>query len=276
MKAKRNRPTITLKLRGTEPEGGLIRLDDFLRQLRALEEALTSLDRGEHGESTLYYRIVKSQNSPSRIVIEPVLKPSLKGKGLGGRFSHYPRQIQHHFFNTIRSINEDTAGELAGEPVVNAIADLLQGLGSEFETGELVNGKTRIKLDENFKEKVSNLIIPDHRSYGSVEGELLALNVSRGRRQFGIYPSVGPKSVLCTFPEHLFSEAYAYVRKRVRVYGTKLFRRDTGFPFKIEDVTGIELLKVPNEVPHFTPTPDVPAINPEQLIRESREEEEEE
>jgi hypothetical protein len=273
-RAKRIRPTITLKLTGVESEGGLIRLDDFIRGLNSLEEALACLDRESHGESTLYYRIVKmSQNSPAKVMIEPVLKPHLKGKRIGNRYGHYPKQIQRRFFDTFDSINQNRAdAPTPGEPVIDAIAKLLEGLGSDFTSGEIADGKTRVKLDEAFKEKVTNLVVPHHKSYGSVEGELLALNVAKGRRQFGIYPKVGPRSVVCSFPEDLFDEACRNIRKNVRVYGTKLFSHDTGFPFKITDVTRIEVLKFPDGIPPFVPTKNVPAVDPEQLVKESREE----
>ena len=252
-------------------------MDDFISGLNSLKEALACLDREEHGESTLYYRIVRmSQNSPTKVVIEPVLKSNLKGKRIGNRYGHYPKQIQRRFFDTINSINElnenESGSPALGESVIAAIADLLDGLGSNFEMGEIANGKTKVKLDEAFKEKVTNLLVPHHRSYGSVEGELLALNVAKGKRQFGIYPKVGPRAVVCIFPEPLYDEAYRSIRKNVRVYGTKLFRRDTGFPFKITDVTRIAVLKSPDDVPPFVPTKNAPTVDPEQLIKESREE----
>jgi hypothetical protein len=273
-KARRTRLGITLKLEGIESEGGLIRLDDFLHELTALREALATLDREINGKSTLYYRVLKlSQNSPARVVIEPVLKPTYKTKKLGNRYGHLPGKLHHRFFETIQFINDDETDKLhVGEPVIDAIAELLSGLGSDFVRGEIANGKSKIRLDEKFKERVSNLLKPYYRSYGSVEGQLLALNLARGNR-FYIYPEMGPRSVSCQFPEELFEKAQAYLRKNVRVYGTKFFRQTTGLPFKIAEVDKLELLEPRKPFPVFRPSAKAFTGPPaDELVRQSREE----
>ncbi|HEY4417482.1 MAG TPA: hypothetical protein VGO57_17455 [Verrucomicrobiae bacterium] len=266
---------IALKLEGPASEKGLVRLDDFLRELTALREALEAIDREINGKSTLYYRVVNlSHRSPAKVVIEPVLKQKLKTVRMGNRWGHLPEQIHHSFFETVNFIRDENQEQVAkiSEPVIDAIASLLEGLGTDFKSGSIANSKLKFKLDDTLKERVEKLLTPEFHSYGSVEGQLLALNVAKGNR-FYIYPEVGARSISCQFPEEMFEKAQGYIRKNVRVYGTKHFRESTGFPFSIRDVKDIELLEPSKPFPEFRPSPiKVIGKIADELIRESREE----
>jgi hypothetical protein len=274
----KNRLNIALALVGPESERGLIRLNDLLSELTALQEALESIDRELNGKSTLYYRVVnlshKSTTSqtrtPSTVVIEPVLKPRMKGPRIKNRYGHYPAKIHHAFFQTINNIREERPIRLS-EPVLDAISALLDGLGTEFVRGQIRNNELKFSLDEDLKGRVENLLKPEYRSFGSVEGQLLAVNVARGNR-FYIYPDVGPRSISCQFPESLFDEAKRMLRRNVKVYGTKLFRENTGFPFRVVDVEKLELAEPSKPFPEFRPSPiRVIGLNADELVRESRE-----
>jgi hypothetical protein len=262
-------------LQGLESEKGFIRLDNLLSELAALQEALESIDREMNGKSTLYYRVVNlSHHSPAKVVIEPVLKQRLKTVRMGNRWGHLPEQIHHSFFETITYIKNDNQARLAkvGEPVIDAIAGLLEGLGTEFKSGSIANSKMKFKLDDDLKQSVEKLLMPEFHSYGSVEGQLLALNVAKGNR-FYIYPELGARSISCQFPEEMFEKAQGYIRKNVRVYGTKYFRESTGFPFTIRDVKDLELLEPSKPFPEFRPSPvKIIGKMADELIRESREE----
>jgi len=267
---------IALKLEGPPSEKGLIRLSDLLGELSALQDALQSIDREQNGKSTLYYRVVSmSHRRYGKVVIEPVLKSSMKGPRLKNRWGHLPEKIHHAFFDTIRLIATDKVSQLnVGELVIEAIANLLSGLGKDFSGGEIANSKLKFQLDGDLKEKVDQLLKPDFQSKGSIEGQLLAINVSRGNR-FYIYPKVGPRSVACQFPESLFQKAHASVRKNVRVYGTKYFR-DTGFPFKIADVTSIDPLETDRPYVEFVPSPvRVMGLSADEAIKADREDSDE-
>ena len=271
---KRRSLKIVLKLEGPDSEKGLIRLDYFLAELTALRQALTCVDKDiNKGKNTLYYRIVGlSQNSPATVTIEPVLRPGFKTKAQGNRYGHNPENVQHTFFKTIKAIQNRTVPDI-GEPVIDAIADLLNGLGSEFKECEIANGKSKINLDGDFKELIEGLLKPQYQSFGSVEGELLAINLAHGRRRFYIYPEVGPSSVSCIFPAQLEEQAQASIRKHVRIYGVKHYRAATGLPFKITDVQKIEPLGIRTAIPAFSPTGgNIEGPSADEVIKDSREE----
>lgn len=274
---KKGSLNIALKLKGLESETGIIRLSNLLDELTALQEALQSIDKElNRGKSTLYYRVVSmssvSQTRSGKVVIQPVLKRNMTGPRLGNRWGHLPEQIHHRFFNVIKSIAKDEAAiHDVAEPVIDAIAALLDGLGTGFSGGEIANKKLKFQLDERLKERVDRLLKPEYKSHGSFQGQLLAINVARGNR-FYIYPEVGPRSVSCIFPDRLFEKAHGYIKKNVRVYGTKYFR-EVGYPFRIADVQSIELLTPEQPYPEFVPS-QITVVGPaaDELIRADREE----
>lgn len=284
---KKNTLNIALNLLGPESEKGLIRLDNFLDRLAALQEALQAVDRERNGgKSTLYYRVVnlshkggiaKNGGSPSKVVIEPVLNKRLKSARGGNRWGHLPEQIHHSFFQIINYIRKDDQHRLAkvGEPVIDAIASLLDGLGTQFISGSIANSKMKFNLDDDLKQSVEKLLKPEFHSYGSVEGQLLGMNLAKGYR-FYIYPELGPRSISCQFSGEMFEKAQSYLRKNVRVYGTKFFRESTGWPSTIRDVKELELLQPDKPFPEFRPSPITVIGKPaDELVRESREEWEE-
>jgi hypothetical protein len=265
---------IALKLEGPESEKGLIRLDDFLRELGALQDALMSVDREiNNGKSSVYYRVVGlRQNSPSEVIIEPVLKENLRKVSALPRYAHLPAKVHHAFFDTMKSISESKTEELGvSETVIDAIAELIDGLGSEYVSGQVANQQNVVQLDDKFREKIEKLLKPQFQSYGSVEGKLLAVNLTKGNR-FYIYPDAGPTSVSCQFPSQLADQAQSYLRKYVRVYGTKFYRANTGLPFRIADVDRVELLEPMSQIPRFEPTKhEVDGPSADEVIRADRE-----
>jgi hypothetical protein len=266
---------ISLVLQGLESEKGFVRLDDLLSQLTALQEALELIDRAVNGKSTVYYRVTKlSKRNPTKVVIEPILKPRLKKVMHGNRWGHLPEQVHHSFFQTMTYIRKDNRPQLEkiSEPVIDAIAKLFDGLGTEYASGSIANSRTKFNLDDSLKQTVEKLLTPEFHSFGSVEGQLLAVNVAKGNR-FYIYPEIGPRSISCHFPESMFAKAQACLRKNVRVYGTKYYRESTGWPSTIRDVTDLDLLEPNQPFPEFTPSPrSFDGKAADEIVRESREE----
>src|SRR6266566_9497591 len=62
-------------------------------------------------------------------------------------------------------------------------------------------------------------------SYGTIEGRLETLNV-HSTNAFTIYDVLTDGKTLCEFPESMYAQAYAAVRKRVLVTGRIKFNRD--------------------------------------------------
>jgi hypothetical protein len=237
--------TIALCLEGTDVDNKHVRLDDFLAQLRALQDALTCIDHEANGRTTLYYRVVDLRHSsPATVKIEPVLRESFRKAGIKSRYRNSPEIVHHRFFDSLRSIRFDGQTiENTTEETVDAFVELIDGLGKAFTTGSIFNNSAHVPLDVGLSENLDNLIKPGLVSRGSVVGNLLSISFARGNK-FYLYPQIGPTSIACHFNEELEKKARTCIKRKVRVYGQKYFRPNNGQPFRV-DVSEIEELRTP-------------------------------
>ena len=240
-----NENTISLSLEGLAADNKHVRLDDFLDQLQSLQDALHCVDREANGKTTLYYRVVDLRNSsPATIKIEPVLKEPYRRSGLGSRYRNSVQVVHHRFFDSLESIRFNSVKiENTTEETVDAFMELIQGLGKSFSSGSIYNGSANVPLDVGLSENLESLIKPGFVSRGSVTGDLLSISFARGNR-FYLYPQIGPTSIACHFSEDIEKKARSCIKRKVRVYGEKCFRPNTGLPFRV-NVTEIEELKQP-------------------------------
>jgi len=237
--------TIALSLDGLEAENGHIRLDDFLSQLRALQDAIACVDYEANGRSTLYCRVVDlSHSSPATVKLEIVLRDALRKSELKSKYRNSPEIVHHRFFDSLESIR--TQGrkiENTTEETIDSFVELVNGLGRSFSKGFIFNGRAQVPLDVGLSENLDGLTKPGFVSTGSVTGNLLSISFTRGNK-FYLYPQLGPTSIACHFDAELEKKARACIKRRVRVTGRKLFRPNTGLPFRV-DVTEIEELRIP-------------------------------
>lgn len=237
--------TIALRLEGTDADQRHVRLDDFLAQLRCLQDALNCIDHEANGRTTLYYRVVDLRHtSPATVTIEPVLRESYRKAGVKSRYRNSPSVVHHRFFDSLRAIRfRGEKIENTSEATVDAFVELIGGLGKSFENGSISNSSSDVPLDVELSERLEHLLKPGFVSKGSVVGELLSISFARSNR-FYLYPLVGPTSIACHFDEQLERQARDCIKRRVRVFGNKFFRPSTGLPYRV-DVTSIEELKQP-------------------------------
>lgn len=237
--------TIALRLEGTSADNRHVRLDDFLAQLRCLQDALDCIDQEANGRTTLYYRVVDLRHSsPATVTIEPVLREPYRKAGIKSRYRNSPTVVHHRFFNSLQAIRfRGEKIENTSEATVDAFVELIGGLGKSFDTGAIFNGNASVPLDAGLSENLDQLLKPGFVSKGSVIGELLSISFARSNR-FYLYPLVGPTSIACHFNEELEKQARDCIKRKVRVFGKKFFRSSTDLPFRV-DVTSIEELKQP-------------------------------
>jgi len=237
--------TIALSLDGLAIDNGHIRLDDFLSQLRALQDAISCVDYEANGRTTLYCRVVDlSHSSPATVKLEMVLRDSFRKAGLKSKFRNSPEIVHHRFFDSLKSIRTRGAKiENTSEETIDSFVELVDGLGRSFSKGEIFNTTAKVPLDIGLSENLDGLTKPGFVSNGSVTGNLLSISFARGNK-FYLYPQLGPTSIACHFTEDLEKKARACIKRRVRVTGQKLFRPNTGLPFRV-DVSEIEELRTP-------------------------------
>ncbi len=74
---------------------------------------------------------------------------------------------------------------------------------------------------------------PDYSVEGTVDGMLAAMNVHGNRKQFVLYPVVGPTCVNCVFPDGMLDEVRPILGKYVIVSGIVKYKWRKKFPFEV-------------------------------------------
>lgn len=102
------------------------------------------------------------------------------------------------------------------------------------------------------------VIGPDELVLGSVNGVLEAINIHNTLR-FNVYPLVGPKKVVCSFPASMKSDVIAAIDRYVSVSGTLRYKHWSDFPHAME-AQSIDVFKEDRELPTLA---DLRGIAPE-------------
>jgi hypothetical protein len=85
-------------------------------------------------------------------------------------------------------------------------------------------------------------------AYGTVEGDLLALNV-KGRLRFSVYETLTGREVKCFFGDEIYNEVIAAIKKRVSAYGLIRYRKN-GQPASLE-IEKLTVFPEQSELPQF-------------------------
>jgi len=110
-------------------------------------------------------------------------------------------------------------------------------------------GKSWSELSPASVAYVDELLGVRSNAYGTVEGELLALNV-KGRLKFSVYEALTGKPVTCFFADEMFSDVVAAIRKRVSAYGMIRYKKN-GEPKSIE-IEQLTVFPSEDELPSFS------------------------
>lgn len=123
------------------------------------------------------------------------------------------------------------------------------GLGDKGISQMLVqtNGRSN-ELSPASVAFISDILKTPTMAYGTIEGDLLALNV-RGRLKFSVYEILSGKEVRCFFEDDIFNDVIAAIRKRVSVYGLIRYRRG-GVPASVE-IKELTVFPEQSELPQF-------------------------
>lgn len=89
-----------------------------------------------------------------------------------------------------------------------------------------------------------------YTDYGSIEGQLNAIQDSMGRLELKIKDQLYPRAIRCIVPENMLPNAMNNFRNRIEVYGDIHYRRN-GTPESI-DVTSLEKLPDDSDLPSIS------------------------
>jgi hypothetical protein len=232
---------IVFEVEGLDSNGGHVRLDRLLVQLKALELSLQNMERlvDTDDEATLYYRVVNvSHSSPIKFELEPVLRP--KRKKIVDR--NLLKRHHDRYFGELEKIRRKQAPspDVSNE-MLETIQKILAGEGKDFKKAIIRNGSEKVDLDQNLRANLDYFLREESSSVGSYQGRLEALNLHAGVNTFWIYPSTGAQRINCKFPPGSKEAAKSALEKTVIVTGTKFYRPKANFPHRI-NVTEFEVV----------------------------------
>ncbi len=120
----------------------------------------------------------------------------------------------------------------------------------KIERVEIVERNNKIiPIDSYFTEKVEQVIGPDTFAFGSISGRLERVNLHNAHR-FEIFPTVGPKRVVCLFKDPLLPKVKLALNSYVTVSGRLRYKMWDKFPHAI-DAKDVDPHQADNTLPTF-------------------------
>jgi hypothetical protein len=234
---------ITIRLEGSPGDAGHLRLGELIQQLEFVRSALKKTERIVSGkEGLLYYRVTDlSHSSPASITLEPAtIKSEIDPRIL--------TSTVERFFGNLNDIKSTgNAADDVDLSALEAYRDLGALLSKNVSKVSIANGSSSIEINQQFREKVNEIIGPDELIEGSLSGMLEWLNI-HNTSVFHIYPETGPKKVNCSFSREKKPEVIAAIDRHVRVYGMLRYKKRDKFAYAA-DVEEIEVLPLNDELP---------------------------
>lgn len=245
-----NRPNIfTLEIEGEADDQHSIWLNAFADQIKALYTVLTGL--GNHyapGEKNQLRILNLTRTNPAQVEIE-VVNQSHPASPI-----HLLDRAEYVF----TSLAKGVVPEELGTSALTAIENFSKPVGKKFTALRWYHGDVAIDISSTFASLAKARRSAYFTEIGSIDGRLEQINVHGPKREFSIYPAVGPSSVTCVFPEDLKEDAISALDHKVTVYGTLRYPVADPFPSQIK-VTHIEVYPREADLPTFD---DLRGISP--------------
>lgn len=241
----------TIYLEGHEGHQGNVLLHAFLDKIERLTIVFAKLERAyiESGKRQTDFEITSAdKRNPTSISLRPVPKV----------ISYDPTPA---FEWSIKQIDAIAKGREPDERVRGDIADDLVKLATKKNAygykAFWINGYAEaVRFDEEFlmnalrfSKRRNKLEAPlawhTGVSYGSVVGELKAVDDLEGERKFIIVPPSGAESILCIFPENMHDNMRQFLFKTVKVTGNLHYIETSPFPQRVyAEKNGIEIYPI--------------------------------
>ena len=263
---------IRIVVEGMPENSFLIRANDFIKVVSTMLGAVTTIDRiisgrGPKGAASFNMNIIElSYGSPAVLAIEQISKdPSLDIRG----------QVNNKLFSAYNSVVEGTFEDSALEySIIEHMIGMGKMIGTCFKSIQFSANGNSVTIDSEYRAKMDLALAKDITYPGFIRGDLDYINIHASSRVFKIYPTIGPYTVTCYFPEELKRDAIAAISRHVEVHGTLHYKKMSKYPHQII-VKEMRLLAAEEELPGFSEllgiARGIPTeISSEQLIRTMR------
>jgi hypothetical protein len=230
-------PQLTFALVGTQEYQGDVLFGDFREFCGCFAACLRRVERIVAGGAVLRYRVSQLKSGSAALTLVPV-------PGGGSAGPDIPQTVADLFQDTVASLE-------AGGPIeprltsddLRAFRKLAEPLDRRLRQVRI--GGTRIT--GRFIANVDRIIGSPLPSEGSVTGRLERVNL-HNRNEFALYAPVAGFAVTCAFPEEMFRQVQAALRRNVTVHGALTFRSGTPFPERVQ-VRAMEVHPLDEELP---------------------------
>ena len=235
----KNRLQVTVE--GDPKDHGHVRLSDFLKQLEAVRKALRRTEELFQGEerNPVYYRIIGARHkSPLTVTLEAVADKS----------PDLPPKVVGKFLDSIKQIRQSgTIPKDFDYPTAEAYREIVGPQHNYVASLVIANSRRRFVIDHKYEEGIAKAIGPDEFTEGSITGTLDTLKL-HNTTAFEVFPTIGPKRVVCHFPAHLKEKVKQALERYVCVYGKLRYKHWDRFPHAV-DAVDLEIYPPEEELP---------------------------
>jgi hypothetical protein len=232
---------LRVTVEGDPKDRGYVRLSDFLKQLDAVRKALRHTEELIRGEerNPVYYRIIDArQKSPLTVTLQAVADKS----------PNLPPKVVGKFLDSIKQIRQSgTIPKDFDYPTAEAYREIVTPQHNYVSSLVIANSRRRFAIDHKYEEGITKAIGPDEFTEGSITGMLDTLKL-HNTTAFEVFPTIGPKRVVCHFPSHLKEKVKQALERYVCVFGTLRYKHWDKFPHAV-DAVDLEIYPPENELP---------------------------
>ena len=271
------REKIALTLEGPIENNGHLELSVFAEKIRHFLDLLNRSVKESSKERVVFRVVHLSHSSPVTIECEPVVR---EAEAVRASEAEAATVAVHVIGKNMMCVEEEKTYHLS-HPVLSAMERLAKFRPTKIARAEVrilgsdAENKHIYKLDDRFKEQLSNARRMEERVVSTIDGRLERINIHNNANTFGIYPTLPMVSpVRCTFPQELLEQVLGALGSFVSVSGECLYRPEASFPYRM-DVHDMTVLPPPESLPSLSDlygiAPDAPGSkSSEQFVREMR------
>lgn len=271
------REKIALTLEGPDENNGHLELSVFAEKIRHFLDLLNRSVK-EISQERVVFRVVHlSHSSPVTIACEPVGR---EAEAASARDMEVTSVAINVIGRNMLCVEEEKTHHLS-HPVLSAMERLAKFRPTKIARAEVrilgsdAEDKRIYKLDDRFKEHLSDARRIEERVVSTIDGRLERINIHNNANTFGIYPTLPMVSpVRCTFPQELLEQVLDALGSFVSVSGECFYRPEAPFPYKM-NVHDMTVLPPPESLPSLSDlhgiAPSAPGSkSSEQFVRELR------